>query len=44
MGIKLEQYIFDAFLYAPSTALFEVTYIPSSYFTPDVFFHMLLCS
>lgn len=25
MGLKLEQFIFDAFPYAPSTALFEVT-------------------
>jgi len=24
MGLKLEQFIFDAFPYAPSTALFEV--------------------
>jgi hypothetical protein len=25
MGFKLEQFIFDAFPYAPTTALFEVT-------------------
>lgn len=27
MGLKLEQFIFDAFPYAPTTALFEVTTI-----------------
>jgi len=27
MGLKLEQFIFDAFPYAPTTALFEVTII-----------------
>lgn len=27
MGFKLEQFIFDAFPYAPSTALFEVTFL-----------------
>ena len=26
MGLKLEQFIFDAFPYAPSTALFEVNF------------------
>ena len=26
MGLKLEQFIFDSFPYAPSTALFEVNY------------------
>ncbi|KAK5776521.1 hypothetical protein PVK06_044481 [Gossypium arboreum] len=45
MGLKLEQFIFDAFLYAPSTALFEVLqeeeFAPvknangSNYNTPD---------
>lgn len=30
VGFKLEQFIFDAFPYAPSTALFEVTFLPFS--------------
>lgn len=29
-GLKLEQFIFDAFPYAPSTALFEVLFNPSN--------------
>lgn len=29
MGLKLEQFIFDAFPYAPSTALFEVNLFPT---------------
>lgn len=38
MGYKLEQFIFDAFPYAPSTALFEVNYILFSSFQPlDLF-------
>lgn len=27
LGLKLEQFVFDAFAYAPSTALFEVSSI-----------------
>lgn len=34
MGLKLEQFIFDAFPYAPSTALFEVITYPPSYLAP----------
>lgn len=33
MGFKLEQFIFDAFPYAPSTALFEVCSLRFSNFT-----------
>jgi UDP-N-acetylglucosamine/UDP-N-acetylgalactosamine diphosphorylase len=52
MGLKLEQYIFDAFSYSPSTALFEVLreeeFAPvknangASYDTPDSAKLMLL--
>jgi len=31
MGLKLEQFIFDAFAYSPSTALFEVFFHTPSY-------------
>lgn len=38
MGLKLEQFIFDAFPYAPSTALFEVTFVFSVKLIPALIF------
>lgn len=44
IGLKLEQFIFDAFAYSPSTALFEVHFLrvfctttTCSYFLPHFF-------
>lgn len=42
MGFKLEQFIFDAFPYAPSTALFEVTFLPF-FLLPVIKFCSYLC-
>jgi UDP-N-acetylglucosamine/UDP-N-acetylgalactosamine diphosphorylase len=42
MGLKLEQFIFDAFPYAPSTALFEVILFTTPCFiNPCSFFSLL---
>lgn len=40
MGLKLEQFIFDAFPYAPSTALYEVIFL--SHFDPAIYFPISL--
>lgn len=37
MGLKLEQFIFDAFPYAPSTALYEVAFL--SHLDPATYSH-----
>lgn len=42
MGFKLEQYIFDAFPYAPSTALFEVTLVFQFTLIPAISFPVFL--
>jgi hypothetical protein len=43
MGFKLEQFIFDAFPYAPTTALFEVTITLSFYMKLGNFFVDAMC-
>lgn len=43
VGFKLEQFIFDAFPYAPSTALFEVTFLPFSLIQVLQFPFLSLC-